>query len=321
MYYYNNSLHHGGTAIVTKDAITCSLEEPAWGISTSPFGGGIQKIDGVVNHKLLHYVHSEQDLPGGNLENYLEYCLQPLGFSNPTALLTTARMSCFGRSLAIGKEDSVEVFATAGIDKNAARAGELPLYREEEEGFTPLGGTINLLVFLSVSLPLGILARSLITLTEAKSALLDELGIPSIESGLTATGTSTDGIIVVMKNSGPLRTDVGTYSELGYLIATATKDAVREALYKESGWPQAGSFSLLRQLRCTSHPLERYAEMVERVHRMTKKEQRELEDALSLWLPLREAFLHQQMRETLYQAQLQDLSKKYPVFKIWQDWF
>lgn len=321
MHFFKNSLWNGGTVEITENFMTCSLAESSWGISSSPFRGGIQKFDGVVNHRLLHYVHSEQELPGGNLENYLAHCLKPFSFSEPAALLTTARMDCFGHSISCGIEDCVEVFATAGIDKNAARAGEVPLYRESLNGYSPLGGTINLLVFLSVTLPIGILTRSLITLTEAKSALLDELGIPSVENGLTATGTSTDGIIVIMKNNGPLRTDVGTYSELGYLMASSAKKAIQEALYKEAGWPQAGAHSLLRQLRCTSHPLEKYSEMVARVHAMNKTDQKELEDALSLWLPLREAYTHRQIRESVYQNQVQDLLHKYPILKKWQDWF
>lgn len=232
MPFYSSKLKTGGTIEITTERILCQFPVPRTGISTSPSNGGIQIYDGIFIQRLMQYIDHENELPGGSLGSYLSLVAQQERLNCGTGLITTAKMENFGHSIATGL-DTIEVYATAGVKGNAARAGEPPLYQEIENGFNPVGGTINLLVFLSVSLPLGILARALITLTEAKSAILSEMGISSVTSGQAATGTSTDGIILVMNDSGPLRTDVGTYSELGSLMATAAQQAIKQSVIKE----------------------------------------------------------------------------------------
>ena len=108
---------------------------------------------------------------------------------------------------------------------DAARAGDPPLYREEEGRFCP-AGTINLMILVNCSLPDGIMARALITVTEGKTAALQDAGIASVYTGLPATGTATDGVILVTDPEAPRLTDAGTYSLLGSLLASAARDAV-----------------------------------------------------------------------------------------------
>jgi adenosylcobinamide amidohydrolase len=91
-------------------------------------------------------------------------------------------------------------------------------------------GTINVVVLTNVTLSKGALARAIITITEAKTAVLQDLDVRSTSSPqLQATGTGTDNVIVVSGTAGkPLLLTSG-HSKMGELIGSATKTAVREA--------------------------------------------------------------------------------------------
>ena len=79
------------------------------------------------------------------------------------------------------------------------------------------------------------LAKALITATEAKTAALQDLRVYSPHSLLPATGTGTDGVILVSHLEGLVCKDVGTQSKLGEMLADAVKSGVKDALFKEEG--------------------------------------------------------------------------------------
>ena len=125
----------------------------------------------------------------------------------------------------------MEIVTTGGVEKTACRASSPALYREEEGRFMPLG-TINMMVLLKGRLPDGIMARAFITLTEGKTAALQDLGIADVNNGLPATGTGTDGITFITDPKGLLFTDAGPFSELGAALAKAAYESVTECLVK-----------------------------------------------------------------------------------------
>lgn len=228
-------LNEFGEFILKSSEMVFKFVKPRIVLSTGEFNGGITKCDGIFNKKLPENIVTSKDLPGESVGNYMVMVAKELGLSNATALLTSATMERYGHSLVKKDAITIEVFATAGTS-NAGRAGERPLYKETQNGFKSLAGTINIFVFLSFSLCVGMLTRSLITITEAKSALLAELGVYSTYGEYTATGTGTDGVIVTMNDDGQLFNDVSFHSELGYLLTKAVKYAVGEALMKECFW-------------------------------------------------------------------------------------
>ena len=83
----------------------------------------------------------------------------------------------------------------------------------------------------------GGMARAIITATEAKTAALEDLHVPSTytKNG-QATGTGTDSIIVVSGTSGPRVTYPGGHSRIGELMGKAVYEAVVEALGKQNGF-------------------------------------------------------------------------------------
>lgn len=129
---------------------------------------------------------------------------------------------------------TVTALITGGVKGNAQRAGV-----DEGTNIEPQGspaGTINIIVLTNARLTDGALARAIVTVTEAKTAALEDLRVPSsYTKGVQATGTGTDSVIVVSGATGPVATYTGGHSRIGDLIARAVHQGVLEALEKQNG--------------------------------------------------------------------------------------
>ncbi len=245
-------LETGGVMTADDNAIVCRFSRPRLVLSSSAYNGGYLLADGVFNHRLSFFVNSETELPGGSQEEYLALVAADMGFmpASATGLLTNARMNCQGYSAERYRELIVEVVATAGVEANAARAGDPACYYEHEGRYRHVGGTINILAFTNVSLPQGTMAKAMITITEAKAAALQELAVISPMTLNPATGTGTDGVIIACDPASAfIRRDAGTQSKLGELFCLAAKSAVKQALARECGIEPGRQGTVAERLR------------------------------------------------------------------------
>lgn len=264
-------LKTGGLYTVHPHTILCQFPAPRIVLSTSLYNGGFQKATAIFNHRLHFFVNKESDLPGGSLPGYLALTAQEYGLtpSQATGLLTSARMSCHAYSTHSYNDITVEIIATAGVEQNAARAGDAACYYEHAGNYHPLAGTINLLAFTNASLPQGAMAKALITITEAKTAALQELAITSPITLQPATGTGTDGIILACGQSDAmLCTDTGIQSKLGELFSVSVKEAVKKSLALEchfdaisqgSAAKRAARLGILPEELFTAEPTSQHA--------------------------------------------------------------
>jgi hypothetical protein len=111
-------------------------------------------------------------------------------------------------------------------------------------------GTINIILEIDANLPPGTMTRALVTCTEAKTAALQELIVGSRYSQGLATGSGTDGTIIISNpNSSVKLTDAGKHSKLGELIGVTVKTAVKEALYKETDLSPERQHSFLHRFK------------------------------------------------------------------------
>jgi len=139
------------------------------------------------------------------------------------------------------RDDAMLVTAvvTAGVQGNAACAGDPASWRETETGWEKVptvGGTINTILLINHSLTEGALARSVVTMTEAKTAALYELAVGSLYSKNLATGTGTDQYCVgAALDAGKPLTSTSPHAKLGELIGLAVKQATLEALRWQNG--------------------------------------------------------------------------------------
>jgi adenosylcobinamide amidohydrolase len=144
-------------------------------------------------------------------------------------LTTAASMENLALCEETYEDVTVTAAVTAGVDDNGGRAGDPASWHE------PPGGTINIMLFISANLPAWTMARALMTATEAKTAALEELVVPSLYSSGLATGSGTDGMIIVCDSASPRTfTFAGNHAKLGELIGRVVIRAVKDALYKET---------------------------------------------------------------------------------------
>lgn len=147
------------------------------------------------------------------------------------------------------KELTVTAIVTGGIETNGGRVGDpADFYRplEKPDKF----GTINIMLVLDCDMPAGTLTRALVTCTEAKTAAIQELLEGSKYSNGLATGSGTDTTIIVANSDSHLYLEgAGKHSKLGELIGRVVKQAVKEALAKQSGLNPQKQHDAFRRLR------------------------------------------------------------------------
>jgi adenosylcobinamide amidohydrolase len=160
------------------------------------------------------------------------------------------------------KFSDLEVVAicTGGVERNSGRAGDPASYYEPQKSSAnatsnqveqveiPKQGTINAMIFINRELTPGAMVTAVITATEAKSAVMQELEVPSRYSEGMATGTGTDQIAVAAKLGGDPISYAGKHSKLGELIGRTVHDAVKKTLALQNGLTPAGQCSSFAHL-------------------------------------------------------------------------
>jgi adenosylcobinamide amidohydrolase len=170
-----------------------------------------------------------------------------------TAIMGTAANMNYA-ALAVERDDDVEVLAvvTAGVQANATCAGDPANWRETRDGIAkvpPVAGTINTMLLVNVPVTPAALARTVVTMTEAKSAALQRLVIPSGASPDLATGTGTDQFAVAAPIDGdrPI-TSASTHMKFGEIVGLAVRKATLEALRWQNGLEPSYTRSLFHAL-------------------------------------------------------------------------
>jgi adenosylcobinamide amidohydrolase len=210
-------------------------------------GGFADHLDLVFNHQscepvghIIPALHEAYRQP----ERYAGALLEGhgLGDAKGACLATAANINTLAIAEEAHRDVAVVALATAGVEGGAARAGDPAAYYEYGGRFETRGdigpktaGTINVILLINTPLTEGAMVRAVMTATEAKAALLQELSVPSRQSANIATGTGTDQIAVAAPREGavPL-TGAGHHSVLGELIGKAVMAAIREAVARQN---------------------------------------------------------------------------------------
>ncbi len=258
--YVGIELHREEKMILVK------FKSPHRVISTCRAEGGLfDDYDGIYNQQgcePTNHMHGFSRKvvtdPPGHRKDVCES--RNLGSDKWATLGTAANMNC----AAVAREDfrdlTVVAICTGGVETNAGRAGD-PASMYEHDGIhekiesapkPPKHGTINTIVCINKELTKGAMVRVVMTATEAKTAVLQELAVNSRYSDGLATGTGTDQIAVASKlNTGKSLTGAGKHSKLGELIGLAVKKAIKKTLLRQNG------MSPERQCSCRIH-LQRF---------------------------------------------------------------
>jgi len=214
--------------------------------STSSISGGQRDyLKFLVNHQSCEgsgHLDLHRKISAVGQAGYHREVCESLGLpSEQTAVMgTAANMNYAAVRVEKFEETSVCAAVTAGVHGNAARAADPATWQETDQGWQPVNphsGTINTILIIECPLTPGALARSVVTMTEGKSAALAELAIGSRSSQHLATGTGTDQFAI----AAPLdprrkeRESTSPHSKLGELIGRAVLEATKEALRWQNG--------------------------------------------------------------------------------------
>jgi len=171
---------------------------------------------------------------------------------NCATLGTAANMNNVCITVQAFRDLTVAAVCTGGVKGNAGRVGDPASVVETCEGFeklpltnvAPGPGTINILLFINKPLIHGAITRCIMTATEAKTAVLQELAVNSRYSDGLATGTGTDQIAVaVMENNTPPLTTAGKHTKLGELIGRTVYEAIKGTLARQNNLTPTGQCS------------------------------------------------------------------------------
>jgi len=222
------------------------FKKPHLVLTTSHVNGGQREdISWLVNHQSSegkgHMERHEALTARGQADYHGVACAEAGTPSGETALMGTAADMQYAavREAAFG-ETRVWAAATAGVQGNAGRAGDPAKWDEVGGAWKPVHavpGTINIMLLFDAPLLPAALTRAVATLTEAKTAALLDLAVPSRYSPQLATGTGTDQYCLAAPLDGtmPPRTWTGKHAKLGELLANAVIGAVKEALRWQNG--------------------------------------------------------------------------------------
>lgn len=247
------SLRRGGRFLVAE------THEPHRVLSTSAhLGGQRDDLRFLANHQSCQANGDESRIAAivqaGPVAYHRRVCEEAAIAPGETALMgTAANMAYAAHRWAIFEDLRVDTVVTAGVSGNAARAGDPAQWHESDEGWQQVScstGTINTILILNCPVTEAALARAVVTMTEAKSAALAALAIPSKYSPNIATGTGTDQFCLAapIDSKRKAKESTSPHSKLGELIGAAVKRAVLEALRWQNGLEPSSTRSLFHAL-------------------------------------------------------------------------
>ena len=223
-------------------------------LSTSPHNGGYREnLTAVFNNDAIVSAGVGVTLMAPTYAEHMALLSEKLGLdpSTTAGISTAARMENVSIKSESFKDITVTALVTGGIETNGGRVGDPASWDElspPSAGYVT-HGTINIILHINVDLSEGAITRALVTCTEAKTAALQELLAPSRYSMGLATGSGTDGTIIIANADSKIcLTNAGKHCKLGELIGKVIKAAVTEALYLQTGLSPKSQHNVLKRV-------------------------------------------------------------------------
>lgn len=130
----------------------------------------------------------------------------------------------------------VSAAVTGGVRGNGGRAGDPASFDESERHYSWKSGTIVIIVAVEAALTDGALFDAMLTATQAKSTVLQELMARSLYSRGIATGSGTDQVgVACLSKVEKLVTSAGPSTDIGDAVARCVREALFKALDLQSG--------------------------------------------------------------------------------------
>ncbi|SHJ64004.1 adenosylcobinamide amidohydrolase [Propionispora hippei] len=246
-------LSNGDPVYRPEKSIIIRFKWPRKVLSTSIYNGGYRNdLTAVFNYDCT-VPNGKCTWQAANYEEYMRQAAVKFGLTPDTVsgMATAAAMDNVAIHTACYQSLQVTALVTGGIEENGGRVGDPATYFEPAERNTLYKpGTINIFLVIDADMPPASLVRALVTCTEAKTAALQELMAGSNYSTGLATGSGTDQTMLIANPHSALYLEsAGKHAKLGELIGCVVKQAVKEALQRQTGLSPKLQYSSLRRLK------------------------------------------------------------------------
>jgi adenosylcobinamide hydrolase len=219
---YDSAVWCGVQLELLEDRIEVSIPEKLYALSSAVHPGGFSHASRIVNWKVpLTY---QCDDPVRDIMRQCEEWGHDPALT--IGLLTAAKLTHASITELEGDKFKLLCCTTVGT-RNAARAG---LPRSTFSAYT--AGTINTILLIDGQMTESAMVNAIITATEAKTAALQHLGIVEKETGRSATGTTTDAIVIAVSQADSwdaVHAYAGAATTIGCTIGEAVYKTVLEA--------------------------------------------------------------------------------------------
>jgi adenosylcobinamide amidohydrolase len=156
--------------------------------------------------------------PPVDAARWLRDQMREAGIQDAVGLLTSCDVDAWIEAINEDTRVRAHCVATVGLG-NALRVGDPP-------GPFARIGTINVLCRVEAPLAPEGLLEGLAIASEAKTAAVLEAGVASRRTGLPATGTGTDCVVIAAPQGTSPTPYAGKHTEVGAAIGAAVRDAV-----------------------------------------------------------------------------------------------
>ena len=199
-------------------------------LSSAPHNGGLVGADHLLILRVMENFNGTKGPFEPLVDTFRNYCRRKEWSGATVGMMTSARMASFRNVCRSARGVEISVLVTAGIS-NARRAGDPAEYRAfDEDRINP--GTINIIILTNAILTQAAQVEAVMIATEAKTAVLQDIGATSPVTGKMATGTGTDAVAIVSGSSPPEIRYCGKHTLFGEMLASATMDALSSSLEK-----------------------------------------------------------------------------------------
>lgn len=240
--------------ICTHQSAIFTFSGPRMVLSTAANGGGLRyDLTSAFNYCDCGSSSVCHPMTGKNLYEHQIFVAKKLGLdpNHTTGLDTAANLDNMVVLTKSWNTISITAAVSAGADVNALCAGD-PASLSESAGepcsVTP--GTINIFLVTNQTLSPGAMTELMITATEAKTTILHDFMQGSSVSKSIATGTGTDGIVIIgncdLENT---LFNAGKHFKFGELAANTVREATMEALFRQTGFCSQSQHSVFNRLK------------------------------------------------------------------------
>lgn len=194
--------------------------KPHQALSWAIVGGGFTRTTAVSWLEVCN-----QDLPPDiDPRQFLSDRMAARGLENTVGLLTSRKLDAYVDVEKSYDGISARCIATVGLS-NSLRAGDPPSLARK-------AGTVNILCRVSLALSQAALLESLAIAVEARTAAILASEIPSFVTGLPATGTGTDCVVMISPEGEPAEPYAGKHTAIGHAVGAAVFEAVAQGAGK-----------------------------------------------------------------------------------------